>query len=109
MGKLDIMWLSNFGEKGRLQSSQLQRLIQPQGMPVLTNEIIAFVITILLILIFDNSDLQIVKLQRTFSFLSLYNVYYNVYYKFIMYIIYLLLRRGVDGFSSEYATLHYIK
>eukprot|EP00116_Pleurobrachia_bachei_P019201 sb/3479463/ len=31
VGKLDIGWLSNFGEKGRIQSSQLQGLIQPQG------------------------------------------------------------------------------
>jgi len=31
VGKLDIVWLSNFGEKGRLQTSQLQRLLQPPG------------------------------------------------------------------------------
>ena len=36
VGKLDIMWLSNFGERGRLQSSQLQRLIQQQGELVVT-------------------------------------------------------------------------
>lgn len=27
VGKLDIVWRSNFGEKGRLQTSQLQRLV----------------------------------------------------------------------------------
>lgn len=27
VGKLDIVWRSNLGEKGRLQTSQLQRLV----------------------------------------------------------------------------------
>jgi len=31
IGKLDIIWRSNFGEKGRLQTSQLQRLAPSHG------------------------------------------------------------------------------
>ena len=31
IGKLDIIWRSNFGERGRLQTSQLQRLAPSHG------------------------------------------------------------------------------
>lgn len=31
VGKLDIVWRSNLGEKGRLQTSQLQRLVRVYG------------------------------------------------------------------------------
>lgn len=29
IGKLDIVWKTNLGERGRLQTSQLQRMVSP--------------------------------------------------------------------------------
>ena len=34
IGKLDIVWKTNLGEKGRLQTSQLQRVVSALGVVV---------------------------------------------------------------------------
>lgn len=34
IGKLDIVWRSNLGERGRLQTSQLQRCVRLSGIPI---------------------------------------------------------------------------
>lgn len=31
IGKLDIVWKTNLGERGRLQTSQLQRMVSPEN------------------------------------------------------------------------------